>query len=71
MTKEIKQLGIRFRQRWYLDKLDDLVERTGRARTDVATELLMTAIERCYPTEEPIITKEDIPVYENLQDIIS
>ena len=61
MPRPIKQLGIRLRQRWYLDKLDDLAERTGRARTSVATELLMTAIEKCYPDEGPIITEEDLP----------
>lgn len=70
MTKLHKQqLNIRLSQRWYIDKLDDLAERTGRSRIDVARSLLMAAVETCYPEEGPIITVEDVPKFEDLMDI--
>ena len=62
-----EQINIRSLDQWYIDKLNDLTERTGMARAKVARELLMAAIERCYPNEEPVI---DInPTHENLMDI--
>jgi hypothetical protein len=64
-----QQLNIRLIQRWYVDKLDNLAERTGRNRIDVARSLLMAAIETCYPEEGPIITTEDVPKFEDLTDI--
>ena len=68
MTKP-QQLNIRLNQRWYIDKIDDLAERTNRSRIQVARSLLMAAIENCYPDEGPIITEEDVPKFENLMDI--
>ena len=68
MTKP-QQLNIRLNQRWYIDKIDHLAERTGRNRIDVARSLLMAAVENCYPNEGPIITAEDIPKFEDLMDI--
>ena len=50
-----EQINIRSLDQWYIDKLNDLTERTGMARAKVARELVMAAIERCYPDEEPII----------------
>ena len=64
-----QQLNIRLNQRWYIDKIDDLAERTNRSRIQVARSLLMAAIETCYPDEGPIITAEDIPKFEDLMDI--
>ena len=57
-----EQFNIRLSDRWYIDKLGDLSERTGLRRINVAKQLLMHAIEECYPDEEPNDTdlKEDI-----------
>ena len=68
MTKP-QQLNIRLNQRWYIDKIDDLAERTNRSRIQVARSLLMAAIETCYPDEGPILTVEDGPQFEDLMDI--
>ena len=68
MTKP-QQLNIRLNQSWYIAKIDDLAERTGRSRIHVARSLLMAAIETCYPDEGPIIAVGDGPQFEDLMDI--
>lgn len=60
-----EQFNIRLSDQWYVDKLNDLSERTGLTRINVARQLLTAAIEDCYPEEEPDID----PEHENLMDI--
>ena len=60
-----EQFNIRLSDQWYIDKLNDLADRTGMKRIRIARELLMAAIERCYPDEEPVIE----PGHEDLMDI--
>ena len=60
-----EQFNIRLSDQWYIDKLNDLSDRTGMTRIRVARELLIAAIERCYPKEQPVTE----PGHENLMDI--
>ena len=62
-----EQINIRTLDQWYIDKLNDLTERTGMTRAKVSRELLMAAIERCYPKEEPVIDIDSD--HEDLMDI--
>jgi len=62
-----EQFNIRLADQWYIDKLNDLSDRTGMRRIRIARELLMAAIERCYPKEEPVIEAG----HEDLMDIFN
>ena len=60
-----EQFNIRLKDQWYIDKLADLSDRTGLTRINVAKQLLMHAIEECYPDEEP----NDTDLKEHISDI--